>query len=107
MNRGKSEGSSALLPVPRLSQTTKKAEENKAHRRFAGKSMKMKGTWKTKKKVEVGLSQPAAPSKAIQYVTGGQVCPAQMIQWMILVRFQFYWKGITNSNSVGITEVDA
>nr|KAJ0200509.1 hypothetical protein LSAT_V11C600317510 [Lactuca sativa] len=27
--------------------------------------------------------------------------------WLELVRFQFYWNGITNSNSIGITEVDA
>ena len=32
MNKGKSEGSSALLPVARLSQATKKAEENEAQR---------------------------------------------------------------------------
>ncbi|CAI9299501.1 unnamed protein product [Lactuca saligna] len=28
--------------------------------------------------------------------------PVEMIQWMILVRFQFYWNRITNSNSFGM-----
>ncbi|KAL7596836.1 hypothetical protein Lser_V15G30461 [Lactuca serriola] len=27
---------------------------------------------------------------------------SEIIQWMILVRFQFYWNGIMNSNSVGM-----
>ncbi|XP_052625219.1 uncharacterized protein LOC122196859 isoform X3 [Lactuca sativa] len=42
------------------------------------------------------------PSSLLQNSSTHQVPGTQMIQWMILVRFQFYWNGITNSNSVGM-----
>ncbi|CAI9276873.1 unnamed protein product [Lactuca saligna] len=33
---------------------------------------------------------------------GQSTADSKMIQWLIFVRFQFYWNRITNSNSVGM-----